>query len=104
MLRPIPLLAEIADKEPTLLTVWIVAIALSLAAFAACSWRRWMVVLPLSVAAVWAFAIISELRDPQLGPAISEELGWSYVLQAHLAACIPFLFGFVALLRCRAHI
>lgn len=85
-------LAEVVDKEPTLLMVWLVACILSIGSLALCLWRRWMALIALVPAAVWATALVSELRDPLVGPAILEELGRAYVIQSYVAAFIPFIF------------
>src|SRR6266480_2452606 len=58
------LLAEVADKEFTVSTLWIVALTLSAVGFLLAQWRRWTAM----VASVWAFLIVSELRDRFVGP------------------------------------
>ncbi len=90
-------LAEIADKEPSVLQLWIVAIVLSTAAATFARWRRWAVLVPFALAAVWLAAVFAELRDPHVGPAILQELGRGYVVQSVVAVALPFLFGLAAL-------
>lgn len=86
-------LAEVGDKEPTLFVVWIVALVLSLSFFAFARWRLWIAVIAVAIAAAaWAFALVSELRGPQVGPAILQELGRAYVIQSYVAVFIPFIF------------
>jgi hypothetical protein len=69
------LLAEVADKELTVPTLWIVALALSAVGFLLVRWRRWAAIIALLVASGWAFLVVSELRDRFVGPAIAQELG-----------------------------
>jgi hypothetical protein len=94
-------LAEVADKEPSLLTLWVIALMLSGAAFCVAYWRRWAVLVPLALAAIWAAAVSSELRDPNVGPAIVEELGRTYVVQGMVTMSLPFLAGLLGFLRFR---
>ena len=97
-----PILAEIADKEPSLTIVWLLAALLSALCCALCRWRRRAAFIALPLALGWAFACISELRDPFVGPAIGSELGRSYVTQSYLASVLPLLFSLYPLVR-RAH-
>lgn len=96
MIRLIPLLAEVADKEPTLLKFWSVAIVLSAASLLFGLLRRWAVVIPAAVSILWAYAVWSELQDPLVGPAIREELGASYVIQGYATTLLPLAFALFA--------
>lgn len=86
-------LAEVVDKEPTLFMIWLVACILSICSLALCLSRRWTALIPIVAAAVWATALLSELRDPDVGPAILNELGRAYVIQNYVAALTPFIFA-----------
>jgi len=86
-----PILAEVADKEPTIIAIWCIAVFLCVGGFLLCRWRRAAGVIVLPLAAVWAWGLFSEIRDPYVGPAILNELGRGYVAQAYLAALIPFV-------------
>jgi hypothetical protein len=48
--------------------------------------------LPLLFSLVWCYLIVSELREPYVGPAIRDELGISYVVQSYLLALLPLAF------------
>ena len=85
-------LAEVADKELTLLKIWLVALALSIVSFLLCRWCRWHALLAVVATVAWAAALLSELRDPDVGPAILRELGRSYVVQSYIAVFLPFVF------------
>jgi len=97
------LLAEVADKEFTVSTLWIVALAISAVGFLLVRWRRWAATVAVMVASVWAFLIVSELRDRFVGPAIAQELGQTYVLQSYISALLPFLFVVLGFFRSRPH-
>jgi len=72
-------LAEIGDKMmslPTLL-VWNAIIVLL-------TWwfvrkNKWLAVIPLSVALIFAFGGLEELREPHMARAVIQELGYFYV-------------------------
>jgi hypothetical protein len=95
----VPILAEVSDKEPSLTEYWLVAVCLSIAVVALRCRHRWMV-LPVSLfAGIWAFAVVDELCDSNIGPAIWQELGPGYVTQACAAALMPLLVSIVSLTR-----
>jgi hypothetical protein len=85
-------LGEVGDKEFTIPTLWIVAVVLCASGFLLSSWRHWAGILPLLFSLVWCYLIVSELRDPYVGPAIRDELGISYVVQSYLSALLPLAF------------
>lgn len=99
-----PILAEISDKEPSLLTVWLVAALFSVASFAICRFRRWTALIAIPLIGVWAIGLFSELRSPDVGPAIIQELGRSYVIQSYIAALIPLLFVLFGVLSHRTNV
>jgi hypothetical protein len=103
VLALMPILAEVADKEPTLPHIWCLAVIFSVSGLFLCRWRAASALLALLPAAIWAIALISELRDPFVGPAMIRELGRGYVAQADLAALIPLLIPpvIVAIKFCR---
>lgn len=99
MIRLVPLFAEVADKEPTLLKFWSVAIVLSAASFLFGLWRRWAAVIPAAVSIIWTYAVWSELQDRFVGLAIREELGASYVIQGCATTLLPLAFALFAFFR-----
>jgi len=92
MVSPFPILAEVADKEPTLACLWTVAAILSLASFALCRWRRLATIVATPAAVIWIWMLLPENHDLFVGPAILQELGRGYVIQTYLAAFAPLLF------------
>ena len=91
MIRFMPVLAEISDKEPTITGLWCIAAFLCVGGFFLCRWRSSAGVGVLALAALWAWGMFSEIHSPNVGPAILEELGRDYVTQAYVAALIPFV-------------
>jgi hypothetical protein len=94
-----PILAEVADKEPTITEIWCLAAVCCLVSVVMCRWRRAASLVALSVATLWAWIMISELRDPFVGPAILRELGRGYISQAYFVAILPFVAIGIGLLR-----
>ena len=92
-----PVFAEVGDKEPTLLSIWSIAIVVSVVCFLLCRWRVWLLVVALPLAISLIYSTISWLRDSHEGPAIVRELGPVYVVHAWIAAFIPLLFMAVGL-------
>src|SRR5436190_2193385 len=61
MVSVFSMLAEVADKEFSVATLWLVAAAIAVASFALCRWRRWAAFIVLPVAAILALA--AAIRD-----------------------------------------
>jgi len=81
MVSVFSMLAEVADKEFSVATLWLVAAAIAVASFALCRWRRWAAFIVLPVAAIWLWLLLSEIHERFVGPAILQELGHGYVIQ-----------------------
>ena len=77
----IPILAEVADKEPSLTLIWGVAAFFCAAGFFAFRCTQVTALLVLIFSTLWAFGLISELRHPDIGPAILRDLGRGYIVQ-----------------------
>lgn len=90
-----PLIAEVGDKEPSLVALWCIAVALSALGFLVSRRRRAFCVLLGPFAAIWACAVYQALRDPYVGLAMLQELGRSYVIQGYVALVLPFVAGSV---------
>ena len=94
------LVAEVMDKEPPLGAVIILALAAAVFGCLAAKIRWWLSMLASISALVLAAAILSELWDPFVGPAIRKEAGpWLFGL-ANLASVVsvvaPAVAAFVA--------
>lgn len=99
-----PLLAEVADKEPTLALLWSIAGVLSVLGYFLCRWCKSAAALVVVCAVVWAYGMITELQDSHVSPAIQRELGRGYIAQAYVAALIPLaIMGVAFWIRSRKH-
>lgn len=89
---------DVMDKEPSLAILWLTLGGITLFGF----WfgRRWpsraLIVLPLAV--VWIGALLGEVWDPWLGPAIRREAGVSYVAQVYLLSALALLAPFAGMI------
>ena len=95
-------LAEVMDKEPGFLGIWLPLFSLGVLGFFLARIRWWAGLAVLPAVAFFSFRLLSELYDPHVGPAIREEAGLSYVLQVYAAVLFGALLPLVAsLLRWR---
>jgi hypothetical protein len=85
------LLAEVADKEPTLLFLWLGAALPSAVSFFAARWSRWTLLVTVPAALIWVFIVLDDIWSWDVGPAIVEELGISYVIQSYICAFAPLV-------------
>jgi hypothetical protein len=85
------ILFEVMDKEPSLVQVWVVCLALGVGGFFLAKYRYWLLSIVLAIALVLAWSQLSELRDPSVGPAIIREVGYSYVVQSYVAIAIALM-------------
>ena len=96
------LLAEVMDKELSVPGLWGWAVLWMFAGFLATRYRCWLGLITLPVAAFLPAGALSEFYDPQVGPAIVREAGWTYGLHSYAALAVIFLghvLGFIACLR-----
>jgi len=81
---PSSILAEVSDKMMSFPALIVWNVVLVLVAWVAAKKNRWLVLLPLSLAAILAFGAAEEYRDPFVGPAVIHELGYSYAALSFL--------------------
>jgi membrane-bound metal-dependent hydrolase YbcI (DUF457 family) len=100
ILFPTAASAEVMDKELSF-TSMLLGAALVVGASVALARMKWwssLVVLPFS--GTYAVAVMLELSDPYVGPAIQAEGGLSYVLIAYgfstAAVAVPIIVAFLA--------
>lgn len=94
------LLAEVSDKGMSFPSLLLWNAAIIVATWWLVGRSRWLVLIPLAVAAILALATVDELRDPHVGPALIHELGYSYFVLSFLPlAAVVSLF----LIRRRVH-
>lgn len=89
-----PVLAEIADKMPTVPECALINLAgmafLLVSQFFIARFARWLRLLPALVASVWAYATSSEfLSDHIMTEAIFDEMGSRYAGEVVLQGFIP---------------
>ena len=91
VLRPWLVLAEVMDKEAPLSTLWIAAVVIGIGGAIVVQRWRWAMVLVMLFAILFAVAVLTEIYDPYIEPAIREEAGLSYVVQAHLTVVVTLV-------------
>jgi hypothetical protein len=86
-----PALAEVADKEPSVGSLWAWALGFNVIALLLEVVRPRLGLLMIPVAALSGWAGHMELSDPQVGPAILSELGPSYVNLSYASFALGLL-------------
>jgi hypothetical protein len=76
------------DKEPTAAELWAVTATLVAVGLLLSRGKAWMPLLVWPVSLVCTLAVLGELLDPFVGPAILQEAGWAYVIQSLGSAVI----------------
>ena len=82
------LLLEVMDKEPTLLHIWTWHLLAGLIGLALSLWRKWGVLIGLSITSASSYMWLNELHDPNVGPDILREAGESYFNQSYAAVAM----------------
>ena len=90
------------NKVPTLLAVWGAAVVLGLVGYAATRFRRWLVLPALVLIVFVAWSRLGQLADPVAGPAIIEEVGRGYLIQACGALALAVILCVLGLAPRRA--
>jgi hypothetical protein len=93
--------AEVMDKEFSLPTFWTMMGALAVVGYLLGRYRIWAAILAFILAALLAWAQISELIDPYVGPEIAHEAGHSYFVQSYVASAIALLAPIVGIFQRR---
>ena len=96
------LLREIMDKELPLWLLWSLSLVLAIGGFLL--GRRWRLIgwIVALTAVVFAAGIVSELRDPTVGPAIIAEAGRGYVVQAYVLSFASVIAPIIGALSSRS--
>ncbi|QIB36192.1 hypothetical protein G3A50_10140 [Ancylobacter pratisalsi] len=103
MAPTVPAFAGVAEREPPSAVLWLLVIGV-----AALSWvmacRRWWLPLALWVpVALFDSALVADLVDPVIGPAVRQELGLSYMMQADVTSALtlvlPLMFANAMFIR-----
>ena len=84
--------AEVSDKAPGLLAIWMVSIGLAALAFACRRFSRWSLVATVPLAAWIAWSVWREfVADTYFRQAVLTELGYGYLIQVVAGSCIPLI-------------
>jgi hypothetical protein len=90
-LFPAPALAEVMDKEPTQVEIWLFTGGFLVIELLVSKWRYWLPLLiwPITAAVAGGF-FWDELLVSYVGPDIRIEAGWNYIILSCLAIGINF--------------
>lgn len=77
--------AEVSDKVPSSLDIWLFGLGAALLCVLAGRLRRWLVLVVCIAPALWFFSLLMEIHSPDVGPALYAEQGKMYYLHAYLA-------------------
>jgi len=87
-----PMFAEVSDKMPGLLAIWMVSIGLAALVFACRRFSRWSLVVTVPLAAWTAWSVWREfVTDTNLRQAVLTELGYGYLIQVVAGGCLPLI-------------
>ena len=92
------LLAEISDKMPTVTGTTVTAGIIALLAFGLSRLRRWLVLVPAPLFALYSLAMWEELHEPGFGNMVLDELGLGYVVGCFLGWNIPYAIALVVVM------
>jgi hypothetical protein len=86
-----PAFAEVADKEPSLASMWVWAIGLILASVVLEMLHARLGLIMVVFGAFIAWVTHMELSDPYVGPDVLRDLGENYVRISYVSAAVGFL-------------
>jgi hypothetical protein len=82
---PTAALAEVSDKEPSILHVWIVGVAASVVCFVGSYHRQWLVPVLAALPSLWFASLLIEFHSADIGPYLYAEQGIPYFIQTYLS-------------------
>ncbi|MDB5108548.1 MAG: hypothetical protein JWM69_1489 [Candidatus Binatus sp.] len=100
-LLPKACFAEVMDKELSLPAIWTEAGVLAIAGYLLGRYRIWAGIPAFALAALLAWAQISELTDPYVGPDIAQQAGHSYFVQSYVACTFALIAPIVGIFETR---
>jgi len=92
------ILAEIADKVPSLAEIAAIAITVAIVAVLLGLIRKWMVLLTLPVVVLGNWVAISELQDEWFGGAAVAEFGMDYIHFCFAVWNVPYVIALILIL------
>lgn len=75
---PSEALAEVSDKIPSILNIWIFGVVGTVVLFVLAYFSRWLFFLGLGFVGIMTYGSISMITEPHLGEAIIREQGLKY--------------------------
>jgi hypothetical protein len=90
------MLAEIADKMPTVAGMWITFITIAVVMAGLAMWHRWakiaMVVLAAAIAVAMSLMTYSQVElEGTFSEAIRDELSRWWIVSAYVTGCVPLI-------------
>ncbi len=79
--------AEVSDKEPSFLHLWMTGLGTALLCMMAGRLHRWLVPVAAAFPALWFLSLFMEMFSADVGPALYAEQGNMY----HLSACMALI-------------
>jgi len=84
---PLSAHAEVMDKEPSLLFVFLCGAFGSVAILITARYKSILLILVAPLPLLYFYALLVEINDPFVGPAILKEAGTFYVNSAYVLGC-----------------
>ena len=92
LLLPLTCSAEVMDKEFSFSAVLLLAVVGSIASYFSARYKPWLLVAVLPILGILAFAHLSEVTDPIVGPAMANEAGDVYIFFSWLSPTLILVF------------
>lgn len=90
-------LFEVMDKEPGIVTIWLLSLAIGIVGLALGMLNRWFAVAAVIVSLLLVWILQTEFRDPQINPHIWNETPF-YLPQTYLAMAISLILPLTSIL------
>lgn len=83
LLIPVAGYAEVADKMPSLVSIWLISVFVSTALTVGIRWSLWTNIPGCLVALIFAYDTFDILADPALNSAVQAELRNAYAMSLY---------------------
>jgi len=80
-----PAIAEVMDKEPSLSTIWVIAVVCAVFGFGAARFKPLLTIGTGLVAGLYLGGMVLEINEQAMGKVIIAEAGYSYPTQVYAA-------------------
>jgi len=87
--------AEVMDKEPSLTLNFVWGIGGSIIILLCARHKPWLLLVSIPIATFYFYALLSEINDAFVGPAILREAGEFYVKSAYIFSALLFCSLFI---------